>query len=182
MKRRLFNILAAVSLVLGVGFAVATVRSAFVYDAVCYAHLSEMDGRYTQLVLCCGGGSVGLEIVRVRLSSGELAMRRRMLGWSCVRFALQPAEWHAFSFHWQRGAGPGVTGWAWSAAIPAWLPAAVAILSTVWMLRHRRADIGRCRRGLGLCLACGYDLRASGERCPECGTPIPADLVRRPLT
>jgi len=46
---------------------------------------------------------------------------------------------------------------------------AMAIIVTpgfvlIWRERRRRWRIGR-----GLCVECGYDLRASPQRCPECG-------------
>jgi hypothetical protein len=51
----------------------------------------------------------------------------------------------------------------WSLLIPLSLPLAVVTL------RDRRQ---KRRRAAGLCPKCAYDLRASKEICPECGTPI----------
>jgi hypothetical protein len=56
------------------------------------------------------------------------------------------------------------------AAVPTWLTLLVLAALPSWRLRsalarRRLSKVGHCRR-------CGYDLRATPGRCPECGTTL----------
>lgn len=53
--------------------------------------------------------------------------------------------------------------------IPLWIMCLIAALpGTIWAVRWKARQVKR-RSKAGLCTKCGYDLRASGARCPECG-------------
>lgn len=70
-------------------------------------------------------------------------------------------------------ARPGVarmTAWFWQLAVPVWVPIALLLLGpSAWIRRRvrtaKRFTAGHCQR-------CGYDLRASPGRCPECGLVV----------
>lgn len=53
--------------------------------------------------------------------------------------------------------------------VPLWIPSVLLAASTWYGFSRYRL----CRKKrLGLCQNCGYDLRGSADRCPECGTRI----------
>jgi hypothetical protein len=85
------------------------------------------------------------------------------VGWAGVRVAYtdegdaEPGRWEL----WPRK--------GWEATLPCWVAAAGLLVVPAW--RGALVFKRRRRSRAGLCAACGYDLRATPGRCPECGTP-----------
>jgi hypothetical protein len=112
---------------------------------------------------------------------GALRPGERAVFWTRPPEAPTARFWGHYNCVWG-SSGDGVSGPAgWSFSIPGhrwsfglmlWFPTALtALLPLTWAavrippaLRRRKA----ARQGL--CPSCGYDLRASPGRCPECGT------------
>lgn len=58
-------------------------------------------------------------------------------------------------------------------AVPYWLLAIAASVLPIWFwFRVRRQIVMRRRAAAGQCVGCGYDVRATPERCPECGAEV----------
>ena len=185
MRRRLLNLLTAWSLLMFVVVAVMAARALVTWD-VLHVRLPR-------------------HVVFLSVSRGDVLVG----GWSRGEHdpgpggflrhqSLTPAERERY---WQAFVAPHVA-WRYagfysahdpagdpkskvSVGVPLWLPlvllAAAPAARAVLFARRRRRQ-GRLKRGL--CPACGYDVRATPDRCPECGThpgdpPLAGGLARR---
>ena len=157
MKRCLFNVLTIFSLLLCLATAGLWVRSYGTCDVWSYG--TGLTGGPTFTAL--GTRPAQLWIIY------WLDTPRRdpaPLSW---RYSTQPVrpDWAAsYAIHYRDEQGRYVF------EVPFWLLfILLGIAPTYWLLGPPRRL--RRRRKLGLCKHCGYDLRATPERCPECGTP-----------
>jgi hypothetical protein len=88
----------------------------------------------------------------------------------------EPARWKALGFMYIRLPATPV-GHGWAVAAPLWSLLLLVAPWPVWRVRTAWRNLPERRRRLGLCVRCGYDLRASAERCPECGETKPASTL-----
>ena len=178
VRRWAFNLAAAVSLVLSLATAALWVRSYWIDEEVVFS-AKDVDALRTNeySIESANGQTVFDEKSQdYQRDSASAAYARRTLpseseGWRYENHQNGPVWWGSISaclgFHMMWRERVGMYG-RWSyVAIPDWLPLLlfVALPSVrLWRCRRRRDLLPRCR-------TCGYDLRATPRRCPECGTP-----------
>jgi len=160
MFRHLFTIVSALSLLLCVGFGTLWACSPLGIEP------------YFGLTL---PGNVRVGVVSGALCLDYLPYRDDPGVWSrhSVR-EITRIDWFYLFFREHRlGDVPGQPLVNWFLIIPPWfLVPGTAALPLLWSAnRTARLLVHRYRLRLGLCLHCGYDLRASNDRCPECGSP-----------
>ena len=195
MWRRKLDVVTALSLVLCVMTAGLWARSHFVHERIRHLPLAVWGTAFESAYYEAGQTRgvfwlrAGRTVQDRRDGDGEdaatrdhvVALRKRSL--MDGRWARQPARDFipsdrgtlARRLGFEAHAGSGNGRWRWwgfGVSCPHWAVALAAVvlpalrLTGLWRMRRRRTA--------GLCRACGYDLRATPGRCPECGKAVAA--------
>lgn len=187
MRRKLFNLAAAVSLALFVATVVLWVRSRGHLEQVRirYARWPKADqSRRVHVIFSWYSNTLRLRVIDSALTPDHFR------GWSNERlddFRERRPPGLRVEFDGEdvtremNGYRPGFAaryypdtdrppayGDQYVLAVRPWLPTLLsAALPAIWMYRFVRTRRARRR---SVCPTCGYDLRATPDRCPECGT------------
>jgi hypothetical protein len=162
----MFTIVSAISLLLCIATVALCVRSYSTYDSLSKP-VGPLKGRPEDSFR--NGYLIESRPATLSISLRHFIAHPNIPGdadWSMYCTTRDPADSpQGFDFMSQEGIGERV----WSIMFPHWsLAVFFGILPTyslIAFIRHRK------HRLPGLCPTCGYDLRATPDRCPECGKP-----------
>jgi len=165
MKCRLLAILSALSLLLCIATCALWARSFLQCDRIARFYATgffELESSHGSLAI--HSFSDGIESLGTRTPGWEMRSNREVPIWQS-----QPDfnDWRFLGFMaggcWRLDSAPE----NWLVAPDYSIELALAVIPFFNFRVPRKA---RQRVASGLCLACGYDLRATIHRCPECGT------------
>jgi hypothetical protein len=180
VKRGVFNMLAALSLLLCVASAAMWVRSYFAYDLLSRSTSDAAAGNDRRVTLRSSQGCflIVCDLRHLPPSVYSPAAFRPAAKWeysSTAKPIGQYQKWYWFAHYpprtsrvinlYTKASGIGMFD-TWGAGCQL-LPLAgvLAILPLSAFFIRRKAVPGQCP-------TCGYDLRATPDRCPECGTAV----------
>ena len=160
MKLRWFNLMAVLSLLLCLAASASCWRSYYRMSILTYRHPTNL------LQLGSANGQVGFTWV-----SNPDGVAGTGEGFEFVE-----SEFPETLYYWP---GESFAGFGFvQGALPEGFDRAILMPHGIWVLLFSILPaswiVRRIRRrpDLGLCPTCGYDLRASKIRCPECGTTM----------
>ena len=165
VRRRLFTLLSVVSLVLCAAVCALWVRSFHVADWVVLIH-RHAPMRTSSAGVATWDGAFSLQ-VSLKASTDYGDPRNTLWQYNpqpagspmVLPFDRSAERWLGFGGTW--------SGKHFMLIVPVW--AIVLVSGAAAALSWRRTRQVRRAQRMGLCPSCGYDLRATPGRCPECG-------------
>ena len=163
MRRRVFTMLAGVSLVLFVATVVLWVRSYRRLTSISDADSFSFTHSEPLYWIITGKGH---------------AVLCRQIGRNWEGHELPGFHFVGISFGGTRGTDGSMV---WNLVLPLWLIVTCLLVLPFARLEFWRRDRRRYwRESQRLCHVCGYDLRATPDRCPECGTQVRSKEMASP--
>jgi hypothetical protein len=172
MTRRLLNLVTGLSLLVCVAVCGLWVCSYCRSDWITCTRQQSRD--VMEWMALCGKGTVRLSVMEYQWNRGFAEHWGDSEGWhwttqkpfnAATVFIDAPTWLNCVGFHWVEYRNGGINpGTYRSVALPLWF---AAILSGLTPAARLYGCVRRPRAGH--CSQCGYDLRATPGRCPECG-------------